>query len=869
MAFLPVSKQEMLNRGYTQPDFVYVSGDAYVDHPSFGPAIICKTLEAFGYTVCMIAQPDWNDLEAFKVFGEPRLGFLVSSGNIDSMVNHYSVNKRRRDKDSYSDNGEMGKRPDRATIVYSQKIRECYKDSAIIIGGIEASLRRFSHYDYWDDKVRQSIIMDSNADIVLYGMGENTVVEVADALNSGLSIGDITYIRGSSYKTKSIEHIYEYEMLPSYEEVKTDKVKYCESFTTQYENTDAITANVLIEPYKGWYVVVNPPALPLTREQMDFTYSLDFERKFHPMYTYIPAIEEVQFSIISNRGCFGACSFCALTFHQGRTISSRSKESIVEEAKKIVQYDNFKGYIHDVGGPTANFYHPSCDKQLKHGVCKKQQCLDPKPCRSLKVDHTDYLNILRELRAIPKVKKVFVRSGVRYDYLLHDKDETFFEELVQHHISGQLKVAPEHVSNKVLGYMGKCNHELYEKFRTKYEKLNEKYDKKQFLVPYLMSSHPGSEIEDAIELAEYLKMIGHVPQQVQDFYPTPATLSTCMYYTGLHPITMESVYVAKSFEEKLKQRVLMQYNYPKNYEIVYKTLMEANRSDLIGFGKNCLIRPKQSVNRYQNQQSKLYTEDKNEEGIRPSIAPPKGDRQYSTKNIQTARYQKDSKSYNGRNNNSDDRYKKNDRTSSSNDTRSSNDRNQNGNYSKTARADNRNDARNQNDNNSNSSRFSNDRNQNVNYSKTARADNRNDARNQKDNTTNSSRPSNNLFDRNQKDNTSNSSRPSNTRFDRNQNDNYSKGPRTDNRTDSRNQKDNTSNSSRPSNNRFDRNQNDSYSKAPRTDSRNQKDNTSNSSRPSNNRDDRYQKDSRSNSGRSNGNDFNNVSHNRNKGGRNR
>lgn len=608
MAFLPVTKEDMLSRGWDQPDFVYVIGDAYVDHPSFGPAIISRTLEAHGFKVCIISQPDWNKLESFQVFGSPRLGFLVSSGNIDSMVNHYSVNKRRRDKDQYTDNGEMGKRPDRATIVYSQKIRQCYPDSPIILGGIEASLRRFAHYDYWDNKVRQSILIDSGADLVLYGMGENSIIEMAEALDSGLDIKDVTYIRGSVYKCKNIDHLFEYEMLPSFETICKSKEKYNESFVTQYENVDAINGDILVESYKGWYVVCNPAAFPLTTQQMDDTYSLPYERTFHPMYTYIPAIEEVQFSIISNRGCFGACSFCALTSHQGRRISSRSKESIIEEAKHITTHKDFKGYIHDVGGPTANFYHPSCDKQLEHGTCKKKQCLDPKPCPNLKVSHIDYLEILRELRKIDKVKKVFVRSGIRYDYLMHDNDDTFFKELVEYHISGQLKVAPEHVSNKVLGYMQKCNHELYESFRLKYEKMNDEAGKKQFLVPYLMSSHPGSELSDAIELACYLKKIHHTPQQVQDFYPTPSTLSTAMYYTEMHPLTKEKLFVAKNPKDKLYQRVLMQYNYPKNYDLVYEALVKAGRTDLIGYGKHCLIAPYQK--REQNyQKGKSY--DKN------------------------------------------------------------------------------------------------------------------------------------------------------------------------------------------------------------------------------------------------------------------
>lgn len=594
MAFLPVTKEEMLQRGWERPDFVYVIGDAYVDHPSFGPAIISRTLEAHGYKVCMLPQPDWKNVEAFKVFPEPRLGFLVSAGNIDSMVNHYSVGRRRRDKDNYTDNGEMGKRPDRATIVYSQKIREAYGDVPIIIGGIEASLRRLGHYDYWDDKVRRSILLDSGADLLLYGMGEKTIVEVAEALDSGLAIQDVIYIRGSAYKCKNIDHLFDYTMLPTFKEIVESKEKYCDSFAIQMENTDAINADILVESYQGWHVVVNPPAFVLSQQEMDDTYSLPYERTFHPMYTYIPAIEEVQFSIISNRGCFGACAFCALAQHQGRRITSRSKDSIVDEAKKITEHPQFKGYIHDIGGPTANFYHPSCDKQIEHGTCKKRQCLDPKPCPNLKVSHKDYLDILREVRSLPKIKKVFVRSGVRYDYLMYDPDETFFKELIENHISGQLKVAPEHISDKVLHYMGKCNHALYEKFRLKYERLNKEAGKNQYLVPYLMSSHPGCDLNDAIELACYLKKIKHTPKQVQDFYPTPMTLSTTMYYTGMHPVTKEKVYVAKNPHEKLLQRALMQYSYPKNYDLVYEALTKANRQDLIGNGPNCLIKPRKT-----------------------------------------------------------------------------------------------------------------------------------------------------------------------------------------------------------------------------------------------------------------------------------
>lgn len=597
MRFLPTTKFEMQEYGWDQPDFIFISGDAYVDHPSFGVAIISRILESHGYKVAIIAQPDWKKDDDFLQFGKPRLGFLVTSGNIDSMVNHYSVNKKRRDKDNYTDQGEMGKRPDRATSVYSKKIRSLFPDSAIILGGIEASLRRLAHYDYWADAVLPSVLLDAEADLLLYGMGEHSIVEVADALDSGLKIQDITYVRGSVYQTSQIDTLFEYVSLPSFKEIKSDKEKYTQSFKIQSENQDALNAKTLVEKYNQCFVVQNPPSLPLTRQEMDDVYGLNYMRNFHPKYKEIPAIEEVKFSIISNRGCFGSCRFCALTAHQGRIIQSRSKESIVNEVKKITQYSDFKGYIHDVGGPTANFHNPSCDKQLEHGTCQHQECLHPKPCKALKVDHTEYLDILRACRSVDKVKKVFVRSGVRYDYLMHDKNETFFDELVQHHISGQLKVAPEHVSDRVLDYMGKCNHALYDSFTKKYKEKNEEFGKNQYLVPYLMSSHPGSTLHDAIELACYLKKIRHIPQQVQDFYPTPATASTCMYYTGIDPLTMKPVFVAKNHKDKLLQRALIQYTYPKNYDLVYEALKKANRMDLVGYGKNCLIQPVDKRNR--------------------------------------------------------------------------------------------------------------------------------------------------------------------------------------------------------------------------------------------------------------------------------
>lgn len=590
--FLPTTKEEMLERGWEQPDFVYISGDAYVDHPSFGAAIITRTLESRGFKVCFLAQPDWNNLDDFKRFGEPRLGFMISSGNIDSMVNHYSVSKRKRKKDSYSNNGEGGHRPDRAVIVYSQKVRQAYKDTTILLGGIEASLRRLSHYDYWDDKVRKSILVDAAADILMYGMGENSVVEVAEALDAGIEAQYLTYLDGTVYKTKDISHLTDYIMLPSYDDVLLDKKTYASSFAIQYQNTDHFNAKILVEPYNGFYVVQNIPNRPLSQIEFDDTYALPYQRTYHPMYDYIPAIEEVRFSLISNRGCFGACNFCALNFHQGRIIQTRSHDSLISEAKTMIQDSDFKGYIHDVGGPTANFRQPSCDKQEEHGACPTKQCLWPKPCANLKVDHSDYLSLLKKLRSLDGVKKVFVRSGIRYDYLMYDKDDTFFKELVKNHISGQLKVAPEHISDATLDKMGKPRRQLYEKFVDKYQTLNKQANMNQFLVPYLMSSHPGCDLNSAIELAEYLRDTGHQPEQVQDFYPTPGTLSTAMYYTELDPRDMTPVYVAKTMEEKAKQRALIQYKNPKNYHLVYEALLEANRQDLIGFEKQSLIRPK-------------------------------------------------------------------------------------------------------------------------------------------------------------------------------------------------------------------------------------------------------------------------------------
>ena len=591
--FLPVTKEEMLERGWSQPDFVYVNGDAYVDHPSFGAAIITRVLEAHGFKVCMLAQPNWKSVDDFKRFGKPRLGFLVSSGNIDSMVNHYTVSKRHRKQDLYSNNGESGHRPDRAVIVYCQKIREAYKDATIIIGGIEASLRRLAHYDYWDDKVRQSILVDSSADLCMFGMGENSIIEIAEALDSGIEVQYLTYLDGTVYRTKDLPNIGEdYILLPSYEEIKNDKKAYANSFYQQYLNTDHYASKILVEPYQGFYIVQNHPNRPLTQLEFDDTYALPYMRTYHPMYEYIPAIEEVKFSLISNRGCFGACNFCALNFHQGRIIQTRSHESLIQEAKGLIQDPDFKGYIHDVGGPTANFRQPACKKQETHGACPNKQCLWPKPCKNLIVDHSDYTKLLKELSSLEGVKKVFVRSGIRYDYLYYDSDDTFFKELIKNHISGQLKVAPEHISNRVLNKMGKPGRNVYEKFVEKYNRLNKELHKDQYLVPYLMSSHPGSDLKAAIELAEYLRDIHHQPEQVQDFYPTPGTLSTAMYYTGLDPRDMKPVYVARTPKEKAMQRALMQYKNPRNYDLVYEALKLEHREDLIGNDSKCLIRKK-------------------------------------------------------------------------------------------------------------------------------------------------------------------------------------------------------------------------------------------------------------------------------------
>ena len=593
--FLPVCKQDLIDRNIQQLDFVYVIGDAYVDHPSFGYGIISRILESRGYSVGIISQPDWKDDSSIQILGEPRLGFLICAGNMDSMVNHYTVSKKKREHDAYSPGGVMGLRPDYATICYGNLIRKSYKHTPIIIGGIEASLRRLGHYDYWSNKVKRSILLDSCADLLLYGMGEHSIIEVAEALDSQIDVKDLTFIKGTVYKTNQPDFD-DGIILPTFPQIVESKKTFAESFYIQYQNTDPFSARKLIEPYNDHtYVVQNPPSMPLTQIEMDDVYALPYTRTYHPSYKEkggIPAIQEIQFSLVSNRGCFGGCNFCALTFHQGRIIQTRSHESIIEEATAFTKDSKFKGYIHDVGGPTANFRHPSCAKQLKSGVCKHKQCLFPKPCEHLNSDHSDYIQLLRKLRAIPKVKKVFIRSGIRFDYLLQDKKADFLKELCEFHVSGQLKVAPEHISDQVLDKMGKPSFNIYKQFCSAYDKMNKKLNKDQYMVPYLMSSHPGSTLKDAIMLAEYLRDEKLNPQQVQDFYPTPSTISTCMYYTGIDPRTGSSVYVATNPHEKAMQRALVQYRNPANYDLVMEALRISNRMDLVGFGPNCLIPPR-------------------------------------------------------------------------------------------------------------------------------------------------------------------------------------------------------------------------------------------------------------------------------------
>ncbi len=596
MMFLPVNKKEMEARGWGEVDFVYVNGDAYVDHPSFGAAIITRVLEDAGYRIGFLAQPDYKSCDAFREFGRPRLGFLVSAGNIDSMVAHYTAAKKKRSDDYYSAGGKAGKRPDRACIVYSNRIREAYGDVPIILGGLEASLRRFAHYDYWDNKVRRSLLVDSRADILTYGMGENIILRIAALLDKGVPIKKIRDVRGTVFIARPDEKLH-FEAVETfdYDELKTDKAAYARAYGIQYRNQDSIYGKAVIERYGDKILVQNPPMPPLEREELDRVYALPYMRTYHPMYEKeggVPAIKEVRFSITHNRGCFGGCNFCALAFHQGRTVRSRSVESVVREAKIITEMPDFKGYIHDIGGPTANFRYGACKKQLTDGVCANRKCLAPTPCKNLVADHSEYIELLRAVEALPKVKKVFIRSGIRFDYLLADKNEAFFKKLVRDHVSGQLKVAPEHCDTRVLNVMGKPSFDVYERFRKRYFELSRECGLEQYLVPYLMSSHPGSTIESAVELALCLKRAGYAPEQVQDYYPTPGTPSTVMYYTGINPLDGKKVYVATDYHEKQLQRALLQYNRPQNRDLVIEALEKCGRTDLIGYGKDCLVRPR-------------------------------------------------------------------------------------------------------------------------------------------------------------------------------------------------------------------------------------------------------------------------------------
>ena len=604
--FLPMTRQDMENRGWGELDFIFVSGDAYVDHPSFGPAIICRLLEKHGYKVGIIAQPDWRGEEDFRCLGRPRLAFLVSSGNMDSLLNKFTAAKKTRHEDAYSPGGKSGCRPERAVIVYTNKLREIWPGVPVIIGGIEASLRRFAHYDYWTNRVRRSVLMDSQADLLVYGMGEKQILEIASDLHQGVAVENIQDVAGTCYRVPDFDYVYDYVKLPDFETVAVDKKAFADAFADIYLEQDAIRGKKLVQRNGEACVVQNPPAMPLTEEEMDEIYDLPYQRTYHPMYEKaggVPAIKEVKFSLVSQRGCFGGCNFCAIVSHQGRIIQRRSHASILREAKLLTELPDFKGYIHDVGGPTANFRRPSCDEQLQRGTCRGKECLSPTPCKNIVADHSDYLSLLRELRKLPKVKKVFIRSGIRFDYLMLVKD-SFLEELCKYHISGQLKIAPEHISDRVTRLMGKSNKEVYRKFVQRFKAMNERLGKKQYLVPYFMSSHPGARLEDAVELAEFIRDLGYRPEQVQDFIPTPGTLSTAMYYSGIHPLTGEAVYTAKNPHEKRMQRALMQYWIPGNRPLVREALRLAHRTDLIGFDKKCLVHPEKTAGQEKNKPRK-------------------------------------------------------------------------------------------------------------------------------------------------------------------------------------------------------------------------------------------------------------------------
>ena len=651
MGFLPLSKEDMTARGWDRPDFVYVTGDAYVDHPSFGVAIISRVLEDAGFRVAILSQPDYKSADAFREYGRPRLGFLVTAGNIDSMVAHYTVSGKKRSYDYYSPGGKAGLRPDRATIVYCNRIREAFGDVPIILGGLEASLRRFAHYDYWSNTVRRSILVDSRADLLTFGMGEKILVRIAELLDRGVPIKKIRDVRGCVYMAKPDEKIHfpvaaEFD----YNDLKTDKNLYARAFGVQYKNQDAISGQAIVEHYDGKLLVQNPPMPPLEREELDRVYALPYMRTYHPSYEKmggVPAIEEVRFSITHNRGCFGACNFCALAFHQGRTVRSRSEESVLREAKIIAEMPDFKGYIHDVGGPTANFRYPACQKQLEHGVCTNRKCLSPTPCKNMIVDHSEYLRLIEKIEALPRIKKVFIRSGIRFDYLMADPDDSFFQKLVADNVSGQLKVAPEHCSSRVLACMGKPSFDVYENFRRKYFRLCEKVGKEQYLVPYLMSSHPGSTLADALDLALCLKRDHYAPEQVQDFYPTPGTASTVMFYTGINPLDGKRVYVSTDYHEKQLQRALLQFNKPQNAPLVREALEKLGRTDLIGFGPECLVRPeggkpsadKRAVGKKPSGQKsfkdKPAQNKKGNSSKRPSTAKPKSPQKQKTKSTYT------------------------------------------------------------------------------------------------------------------------------------------------------------------------------------------------------------------------------------------